>query len=956
MIRHVALFLTVLTGATGLVYEVAWQRYLATLLGSHSEATATVLGIFLAGLSTGYWLFGRVARSVGARAAAARRKPPLLQLYGVIEASIGLYALAFPFLFDGVRSLALRLAVENVLLGFAIDVLLTIVLLATPTILMGGTIPLLTQALSRSVEDSTRFHAFVYAFNTAGAFVGALAAGYALIPWLGVAKLLFAMGAINVAVGAVFVLLGQRSRGGLVPELRTPPPPEHFAAYLGMAFLVGFAMMAIQTVANRLGALAFGSSPFTFSMIVALFVLSIAFGSFAVSALRRVPPWLLRLDLLALFGWLWGLYLVLDLWPFAAHLLRVQFSSVNTAFYFYQATAFLLTLAAIGPAIVLSGATLPLLFHELRTDLGDLGRLAGSLYSWNTIGSLAGALLGGHLLLLWLDLHHVYRIALAAVAAALVLLLLVRERSPGRAAALAAVAALLLVAAPAWDVRSLQAGLFRHRQPLPVSPYDPEHVVGASMDAEFFFHEDDPIQSVAVVGPARGGGRNFRAIMNNGKSDGTTLQDYPTMALAGLLPAVLGGDVERSFVIGWGTGVTVGELAALPEAREVVAAEISPAVLKAAPLFDFATMGASSDPKVRIIRSDAYRALLAGEDRYDAIVSEPSNPWVAGVEMLYAQEFLEAARDRLTPTGVYVQWFHQYETDAASLELVLRTYRRVFPRVRVWYGAGADLLLLGFADGRPPSLEEVEERIARPALAAGLARAGVDGLAELLAHELFPGGVVEALELSGPVHTLYHPRLTHQAGIAFYQGLSAPLPFSGVGSARERGQRGSLLAALLARGERSAVLERAATEACLHRADSCLALSAAWLAAAPDAPRAREHARSVHGETFGGVGVGGADVRVVATLLSGGPAPPAMVSFREAEHARQLYREAYHHGAGFEPARLLAWYGEARCQSPADDARACAREGRVLAEWLGVSTAQDLRQKRTRRDPTILRR
>ena len=98
-------------------------------------------------------------------------------------------------------------------------------------------------------------------------------------------------------------------------------------------------------------------------------------------------------------------------------------------------------LLVLGPAVVLSGAMLPLLFHALRREVGDLGSQAGRLYSVNTIGSLLGALIGGYALLFWLDLHHVYRIAVAALvlAAALVTLQqLPRIRFAGAAALLIA--------------------------------------------------------------------------------------------------------------------------------------------------------------------------------------------------------------------------------------------------------------------------------------------------------------------------------------------------------------------------------------------------------------------------------------------------------------------------------------------------------------------------------------
>ena len=156
------------------------------------------------------------------------------------------------------------------------------------------------------------------------------------------------------------------------------------------------------------------------------------------------------------------------------------------------------------------------------------------------------------------------------------------------------------------------------------------------------------------------------------------------MCFAGLIPALLTDDPARTFVIGWGTGVTVGELAALPEAKEVVVAEISPGVLEGAPLFRPLNQGADVNPKVAALRRDAYRALLRSEGQFGIIASEPSNPWVTGVEMLYSREFLEAARARLTPGGVYAQWFHLYEVDAETVEIVAHTYASgVRPRRRL---------------------------------------------------------------------------------------------------------------------------------------------------------------------------------------------------------------------------------------------------------------------------------
>ena len=210
----------------------------------------------------------------------------------------------FPILFAAVQALSFRIPHGSAGLGFALDVALSALLVLPPAILMGGTIPILTQALARNLADATRFHALVYAFNTAGAFAGALAAGYWLVPSLGLVGVLVAMGGVNLGPAAA----SSRSGGGRAAAAALPAAgaPRRaragYAAFAAVALLTGFAMMTLQSVLIRLGGLSFGSSQFTFSMVVAVFVLCIALGSFAVSALRRIPAWLLAACLWLLLG------------------------------------------------------------------------------------------------------------------------------------------------------------------------------------------------------------------------------------------------------------------------------------------------------------------------------------------------------------------------------------------------------------------------------------------------------------------------------------------------------------------------------------------------------------------------------------------------------------------------------------------------------------------------------
>jgi predicted membrane-bound spermidine synthase len=241
--------------------------------------------------------------------------------------------------------------------------------------------------------------------------------------------------------------------------------------------------------------------------------------------------------------------------------------------------------------LALSGAMLPLLFHHLRNEVGDLGGVAGRLYSWNTVGSLLGALLGGYALLYWLDLHQIYRLAVVASGAgAAILTLVIRPRLGVAGALLFGFVILTVSTQRAWDTRNLAAGSFRMRDATATTPLGAE-VFFADLAQRYgeedfqLFYDDDPTMSVAVI-RGRSAGRPARSIVVNGKSDGNIPNDNQTTGLLALLPALFSAKAERAFVIGYGTGMSVGELIALDSIREVVVAEISTGVMDAAPLFE----------------------------------------------------------------------------------------------------------------------------------------------------------------------------------------------------------------------------------------------------------------------------------------------------------------------------------------------------------------------------------
>ncbi len=957
MTRRIALALTLMTGMSGLVYQVTWQRYLATLLGSHGEATAAVLGLFLGGLAIGYGFFGTVTRRRVA-AATSERPPRLLALYGAIEAGIGVWALAFPLLFAAVRALSLHLPDLSPGPAFAIDVVLCALLLIPPTFLMGATIPILTQGLSRGVEDATRVHALVYGINTVGAVVGTLLAGFWLIAALGFPNTLRLMALINLGAGLWFWRAGDASE--LPPQLGEPDTAERAAGltpYLAAALLSGFSMMTLEVVAIRIGGLSLGSSEYAFAIVVAVFVGCIATGSLLVGSLRRVPSGLLVGSQLALVAVLFWLYPKVPLAPFGAQWLRGIFTTTDAAFYPYQALVFLAAALCIAPAVLLSGATLPLIFDHLRQRYGDLGSAAGRIYSWNTVGSLLGALIGGYTLFLWLDLHHVYRVAVGALVLSTLLLALAQvQRGGGRvpvaiASILVAGLGIGIATQPPWSPEDLSIGLFRTRGPLEMS-LDGMRAQKRSM-GEIQFYRDDPAVSVAVFAPPLPTGDPAMGLTTNGKSDGVIASgsfesiintDTDTMVAAAIIPALLADDVRRSFVIGLGTGSTAGEIAMLEDSEEVIVAEISQAVIEANYLFGFATHDAWKHPKVRMMATDAYRALLRDRGRFDLIVSEPSNPWVTGVEMLYSREFLEAVRSRLAPGGVFCQWMHLYETDDATVEMVLRTLQAVFPDIAIWYGAPRDLLILAFAEPPAPEiqLERILERVERPDFADALPRAGVRAIPDLLAHEVLPPGVLEHTALPGSLHTLEHPQLAHLAARAFFGNEIGTLPFSGYGEAARAGREAALLPrylASLSEDDRLLARRRAVAEVCRMRGDLCTTLLAAWIAEGTDYEGFESALlRSIRESPDAGNAVTRSNVVTAARMIPDGAIPPVgpemegRVRPDEAQRFTQIFEDYYHHAAPFDPNRLLQIWdacsdGEERCVEGRREAEALLATG-----------------------------
>lgn len=759
-VRFLCIAVTLLTGFSALVYEVTWHYYLGNLLGSQARSTAVILATFLGGLAIGYQVFGQVSRRWTSRG--------LVGACGLVEVGIGVWAFLFPFFYRQAWSLQLTLGDSSNLLT---DILLAFCLIGPPTILMGGSLPLLTQGLSKNLAESGGFHARLYIANTLGAFLGTLAAGFFLIPSLGLSATLSRMGVLNVLAGAVllcFSLAVPASRladedvlSPSFPNIRDPRVTIRLWFLCFFSFLGGFVSITVQTILTRVLGLAVGASPYTFSLVVSSFILVLALGAAFLSDRRKRPVSLMTNQLLISVGLL-GLYYVIPLLPYSGHVLRTLLTNQAPNFWLYQGGIFIALCLLIAIPVGAMGANLPILFRESRDRPELLGGRVGLIYGVNAIGCLLGAIGGGYLALLWLNLDDLL-VCAGTIAFAVVWIMALRSSSTRKIVfGFAALAGIFLFGMTnRWERMIMGKGLFNMTTATASTYKGPSTFYKEVLEdsSAMVAYKDDPNTTVGVLGYLE----RSLSIMINGKSDGNTGgSDRVTVKLLAHLPSLLQTSTsDRVAVIGFGTGITAGTLARYDFIKNIDLCEISVAVRRFSPLFDRFNESASKSPKITWRMGDAYRFLLQSNGNYALIVSEPSNPWVAGVERLYTAEFYEVTRKTLAPGGIFAQWFHGYSMAPETFALVLRTFKSSFEDVHL-FGESGDVILIGSNEklGKK-NLDALRQRYGTDWIQNDLKQVGFGSAESLVTYEnLIPWGALG----NGELQTLDRPTLSHKAG------------------------------------------------------------------------------------------------------------------------------------------------------------------------------------------------
>ncbi len=705
------LLLFVGSGCAALIYEIVWFQLLQLVIGSSAISLGVLLGTFMGGMCLGSFALSSVV--------SARQHP--LRVYAYLELGIGLIGLIVLVGMPLISGVYTSWAGSGVA-GLLFRGVIASICLLPPTLLMGATLP----AISRWVEatpEGVSWLGFFYGGNIAGAVVGSVLTGFYLLRVFDSSVATYIAVSINVIVAIAGLVI---ARATPYTAVESAPTAVTRAAGSASVYVVialsGMTALAAEVIWTRLLSLLFGATTYTFSLILAVFLFGLGIGSSVGSTLasRLARP---RLAL----GWCqmllcvcmgWAAYVIaqsLPYWPInpsaaANPWINLQIDVVRSMF-------------AVLPAAVLWGASFPLALAAVATRGQDPARLVGGVYAANTVGAIVGSLSASMVLVAWIGSQHAQQVlmVIAAIAGSIILLEPLASDKTDRADAVDgagrpgkswwptawACVAIILVA---LVVRSVQA------VPAVLVAYGRYASMRVNDTAQYLYVGEGMTASVAVS-RLSDGVLNYH---NAGKVQASSEpQDMRLQRMLGHLTTLIPPKARRVLVIGFGAGVTAGAVSIDPVVERETIAEIEPLVPRVvstyfgAPNFDVA-----KNPKVEIRIDDARHYMLTSKEKFDAVTSDPLDPWVKGAAMLYTREFFESVKQHLNPGGAVTLFVQLYESNTAAVKSEIGTFFEAFPNGVVWgntnNGQGYDLVLLGQVEPIHINVDEIQARLKQP--------------------------------------------------------------------------------------------------------------------------------------------------------------------------------------------------------------------------------------------------
>jgi spermidine synthase len=716
----VLLLLFACSGCSALIYEIVWYQLLQLVIGSTAVSLGVLLATFMGGLCLGSLALPRLART---------RDMHPLRVYGLLELGIGacgILALILIPLLDSVYVAAVGHGMPAILFR----ALVCAICLMPPTILMGASLP----AAARWVESSPEgvsWLGFLYGGNTAGAVFGCLLAGFYLLRVFDLPTATLVAAAINGLVGLASFMLVKKTatpaaigKPKVAPALAMGPWPIYVTIAISGATALG-----AEVVWTRLLSLLLGATVYTFSIILAVFLVGIGIGSAGASALLRGamrPRVAIGVCQLLLAGAVaWTAYMLSDsvpFWPVNPLL------STNPSYTFQIDLA--RSLWTVLPATLLWGASFPLALASVASRGEDQGRMVGGIYAANTGGAIVGALAFSLVLIPWIGTKGCEQtlIVLSAVSAVFALAQVVKQ-SRGMTSTMGLAASLAVAGWLSANVSDVPGNLIAYGR----------RIMTSSGSSKILYTGEGINSSIAIT-QWNDGAIQFHV---SGKVEASTEPyDMRLQRMLGHMPALFHKDEPKSvLIVGFGAGVTAGSFVPYPSIQRIAICEMEPLIPPTATeYFGKENYGVMHDPRVRIVYDDARHFVLTTNEKFDIITSDPIHPWVKGSATLYSKEYFDLVKEHLNPGGIVTQWVPLYESDANTVKSEVATFFDVFPNGSIWgndnNGTGYDTVLLGQVEAPKIDVDAIERRLMRPDyanVAQSLRDVGFGSVVDLLA-------------------------------------------------------------------------------------------------------------------------------------------------------------------------------------------------------------------------------
>ncbi len=700
------------SGCCALIYEIVWFQLLNLVIGSSAISLGVLLGTFMGGMCLGSLLLPRIIPET--------RHP--LRVYALLEFGIALIGVGLLYLMPYVGELYTS-SVGHGLPGILLRAGVAVICLTPPTVLMGATLPAIARWVEATPQGVSRL-GFFYGANIAGAVIGCVTAGFYLLRVYDVIVATYVGASINTIVALISLSLA-----ALAPHRTSQPRREKpgfalsrqaWPVYIAIG-ISGLTALGAEVIWTRQLSLLLGASVYTFSIILAVYLVGLGIGSSVGSFLPKGGidplPVLIWCQVLLAPAIAWSAYVLsvsLPYWP-------IDPTLPASPWQLFQLDV-LRCLWAIFPATILWGASFPLALATIAKSGQEPGRLVGGVYAANTVGAIVGAVGFSLLMLDWLGTQQAQQALIVASGLAVLFLFVafirgnvsgVMLHSPtGRIPQARWFPRAAIVTVPLAAVIVLVA----------VIPSTPQALIGygrnlATWDQlpEFIYTGEGMNASVAVS-QFSDGTRNFHV---SGKVVASNeWQDMRLQRMLGHAPAIVHPCPKSVLIVGCGAGVTAGSFVVHPDVERIVICEIEPLIPPAAgKYFSQENHAVMNDPRVEIVYDDARHFIVTTDERFDIITSDPIHPWVKGAAALYSAEYFELCKQRLNEGGVVTQWVPLYETNLAAVQSEIATFFDAFPEGTIWsndyYGQGYDIVLMGTVDPLRIDADDLQSRLDR---------------------------------------------------------------------------------------------------------------------------------------------------------------------------------------------------------------------------------------------------